>query len=126
MYKWIDAEGNTHYTQSPPPDGIGGESIKPPPNVDVKKAQQELKEMKDKVHKNNEERAKQSEEINKQKEQDELKKENCRKARERLSRIQNTGMVRAVDEEGNVERITTEMHQQRLEETQAKVDKWCN
>ena len=31
MYKWVDDEGNTHYTQSPPPGDVEKEIIKPEP-----------------------------------------------------------------------------------------------
>ena len=34
MYKWVDEEGNTHYTQQPPPDGIESKTLKPPPAID--------------------------------------------------------------------------------------------
>ncbi|MCG8614453.1 MAG: DUF4124 domain-containing protein, partial [Pseudomonadales bacterium] len=29
MYKWVDEDGNTHYSQSPPPAGVEGTTIKP-------------------------------------------------------------------------------------------------
>ena len=35
LYKWIDADGNTHYTQQPPPDGIATEDIKLPASVNI-------------------------------------------------------------------------------------------
>ena len=35
LYKWIDADGNTHYTQQPPPDGIAAEDIKLPASVNI-------------------------------------------------------------------------------------------
>lgn len=28
FYKWVDSDGVTHYTQSPPPDGTEGEEVK--------------------------------------------------------------------------------------------------
>lgn len=31
MYRWVDDKGDTHYTQSPPPIGIEGKTIAPPP-----------------------------------------------------------------------------------------------
>ncbi|MGH2577901.1 MAG: DUF4124 domain-containing protein, partial [Actinomycetota bacterium] len=37
MYKWRDAEGQVHYSESPPP-GRPVETIKPPPKVDSTKA----------------------------------------------------------------------------------------
>ena len=34
-YKWVDEEGNVQYTQTPPPPGVEGETIKPPPPPQV-------------------------------------------------------------------------------------------
>ena len=34
MYKWVDEEGNTHYTQSPPPGDIEPETLKLPADID--------------------------------------------------------------------------------------------
>ena len=39
MYKWVDEDGNTQYTQSPPPGDIESEVIKPPPKVDTEAAE---------------------------------------------------------------------------------------
>ena len=35
MYKWVDADGNTHYTQTPPPDGITKEDLNLPASVNL-------------------------------------------------------------------------------------------
>ena len=43
-YKWKDANGEIHYTQSPPPEGVTGEKIKAPPKVDTESAVKELKD----------------------------------------------------------------------------------
>jgi hypothetical protein len=31
MYKWVDADGNVIYSQTPPPQGVQAETIGPPP-----------------------------------------------------------------------------------------------
>ncbi|HKK16999.1 MAG TPA: DUF4124 domain-containing protein, partial [Gammaproteobacteria bacterium] len=38
MYKWVDENGEVHYTQTPPPGDIQAETIKPPPDVNTEKA----------------------------------------------------------------------------------------
>ena len=83
LYKWIDADGNTHYTQQPPPDGITVEDIKLPAsvNVDTEKAikrfkakQKRQQELSEAYEKEGKERFRQGENV-------ELKKENCKKAK---------------------------------------------
>jgi len=44
LYKWVDADGNTHYTQQPPPGDIDSETIKPPPRIDTEGALKDLDE----------------------------------------------------------------------------------
>ena len=44
LYKWVDADGNTHYTQQPPPGDIDSETIKPPPRIDKEGALKDLDE----------------------------------------------------------------------------------
>lgn len=126
MYKWVDEEGNTHYTQQPPPDGIAAETVQPPPGVDTEQAVKELTQEQEQLKKLEENRIKQEEELAKQTELDAQKKENCRISRDRLSSLQNSGRVRAVDEEGNVTRITEEEHQSRIKEVQENIKKYCN
>lgn len=46
VYKWVDEEGNVHYSQTLPP-GQQGESIKDPPEVDTEAAIEELKQDQD-------------------------------------------------------------------------------
>lgn len=41
-YKWLDDEGNTHYTQQPSSAGIESKTIKPPRAVDSSEAEKEL------------------------------------------------------------------------------------
>lgn len=126
MYKWVDEEGNTHYTQQPPPEGVEGTTVKPPPKVDTEQAVKELQQTREKLQKIEEEHTKQQDETAKQQNQAALKKENCRKAQARLSSLQNARRLRAVDEEGNVTRTTEEEHQARIAEVQEKVKKNCN
>src|SRR5579885_2953356 len=42
MYKWVDENGQVHYSQLPPP-GAKAETVKPPPKVDTEQAVDELK-----------------------------------------------------------------------------------
>lgn len=125
MYKWVDEEGNTHYSQQPPPAGITAETVKPPPKVDTEQAVNELTEQQEKLQKLQEEREKQKEEQAKLDEQAALKQKNCRISQDRLNNLLNTGTVRAIDEEGNLTRTTVEDHQARIDEVREKVKKYC-
>ena len=60
LYKWVDADGNTHYTQNPPSGGIEADVIKPPPRVNTEKASNQLEEEQKYLEEIQEERSKQA------------------------------------------------------------------
>jgi len=128
LYKWIDADGNTHYTQQPPPDGIATEDIKLPAsvNINTEQATKSFEEQQKKEQELLEANEKEQKEQNRQAEHTELKKENCRKSKAKLENVQNTGRIKAVDEEGNVVRATEEERQRRIKEAQENIKKWCS
>jgi len=126
MYKWVDENGDTHYSQSPPSDDYVVETIKPQPKVDTDNAKKELEQRRESLLKISEEREKsEQEKLNKEKEEA-VKIENCRKAQAKLANNQNAARIRAVDNEGNVVRASEEERQRRIKDAQEKVDKWCN
>ena len=127
MYKWVDADGNTHYTQTPPPDGITKEDLNLPAsvNLDNKEAIEAFEGQQNKKDELAEENKKTEKEENRSAEHTALKKENCRKAKAKLENVQNTGRIRAVDESGNIVRATEEERQRRITEAQANIKKWC-
>jgi len=128
LYKWVDADGNTHYTQSPPPDGIATEDVKLPAsvNIDTEQAIKSFEAQQKKQQELSEENEKEEKEQMRQEERAELKKDNCKKAKAKYDNVYNTGRIRAVDEEGNVTRATEEERQRRIADAQGKIEKWCN
>ena len=128
LYKWVDEDGNTHYSQSPPNTDASIEvtTIKPPPKIDASKSIKEQEERRKKLDDLVKNRKEKAEAESKEKEKLTLKEDNCKKARAKLGNNQNTGRIRAVDEEGNIVRATEEERQRRIKDAQEKVDKWCN
>jgi len=127
MFKWVDADGNTHYTQTPPPEGIAKEDLNLPAsvNLDNKEAVKAFEDQQNKKQESSETKQKDEKELNRSAEHTALKKENCRKARAKLENVQNTGRIRAVDENGNIVRATEEERQRRITEAQENIKKWC-
>ena len=97
MYKWVDADGNTHYTQQLPPEGAITEDIKLPAsvNLDNKEAVKAFEDQQNKKQESSETKQKDEIDPNRQAEHTALKKENCRKAKAKLENVQNTGRIRA-------------------------------
>lgn len=124
-YKWTDAEGNVHYTQSPPPDGIEAETIKPPPKVDTEAANKALEKREKALDESRGKRLKQAEK-EKQKEQElALKQSNCEQAKARLATYQKP-RVNLVDEAGNYTKINEEKRMAELEKSRQLVKEHCD
>ncbi len=128
MYKWVDADGNTHYTQSPPPDGAAIEDINLPAsvNLDNKEAVKAFDKQQNKQQESAETKQKDEKELNREAEHTALKKDNCRKSKAKLENVQSAGRIRAVDEYGNVVRAGEEERQRRITEAQENIKKWCS
>jgi Skp family chaperone for outer membrane proteins len=125
MYKWIDAEGNTHYTQSPPPDGIESATIKQPGKVDVESAQKSLKKQQNKADKLQEKREKEAEEKAKQEADAALDNKNCEISRSNAASLERP-RVNLEDEEGNTYSAPEEERLKRLQKAREDVEKYCN
>jgi hypothetical protein len=126
IYKWVDEEGNVNYSQHPPQGGGEISTIKPPPKVDTEAAVKQLEDQRKAFSDQKEEKAKQDKETQKGAEQIALRESNCQKARAKYDNVVNTRRVRALDEYGNVTRVTDEEHQRRIADAAAKIAKWCD
>jgi hypothetical protein len=125
MYKWVDDEGNTYYSQSPPVDETA-EVIEPPPKIDTDSARDKLEKRREAFKLADEAEAKSEEEAQKKAEEEAIRKENCRISKSRLDSLQNSRRIRAVDEEGNITRATEEEHQSRIDKVKENIQKYCD
>ena len=132
LYKWVDADGKTVYSDTPPPANVKSQRLNvrssgpggaAPAAVDEKAAEtrkpvnQELEFRK--------RRAKQDETEAKESAEAKERAENCTTARHRRQSYEDTPRVYRYDEKG--ERVyADEATLARLkEEAQREVDKWC-
>jgi len=124
-YKWIDAEGNTHYSDSPPPAGINAERIKPPPGADTEAAQKQLREKQQQARERAEQRA-ESEQKSAEADREQAEKtEKCAAAIRRLASYQRP-RVNKVKADGAVRRIPEEERQAEIKKSQDYIDQFCN
>jgi hypothetical protein len=124
MYKWIDADGNTQYTQHPPPGDIQAETIKPPSKVDTEGALKKLEAQKKKAAELREGRLKEADEKRKAEEDLALEQDNCRRGRENLKNLERPhGLIAQPD--GSRIRITEEERQEKLAKSREMIKEWC-
>lgn len=125
IYKWVDAEGNVIYSESPPPGDTKSETIAEPPKVQSEQALQSLRNLKiknDLSDKVKEERLEAQRQIAEEKG---VKEGNCRKAREMLASFSARPTVQLVQPDGSRARATEEQRQQRIAEAQSKIKEFC-
>lgn len=125
LYKWVDADGNTHYTQSPPTGGIEADVIKPPPKIDTNKALDKLEEQQKYLDGLQEEREKQAKKQQNEEANEAIRKSNCELGKDKLTRLTNIPRIRKVDKDGNVSRLTEEERQAKIKKAQELIDKEC-
>jgi hypothetical protein len=125
MYKWVDEDGNTHYTQSPPPGDIQAETIGPPPKVNTKEAVEQLQEQQQKLEEISKQKQEAIEAQSKADEELARKKANCELARERLASYTEP-RVKFVQADGSRVRATEEERQEQIKISQEMIDEFCN
>jgi hypothetical protein len=128
VYKWVDAQGVTHFgsqppqgqeatqinTTLPPPKAPTSEGLPAPedlPPLDSAEPDQEA--IDEKVRQ--EVAAKEAE-----------RRKYCETVRTNLSQLQNNPRVRVAEENGEMRRLTEEERQERIEEAQQAIAEHCN
>jgi hypothetical protein len=131
LYKWVDANGQVHYSDKPPPASAKPEktlnirnvpSAPAPPSeggtVTAKSAaERDLEFRKRKVE--------QEEEQKKAAAEAETERQNCARAQEKLRLYQEAGRVYRIDEQGERQYLSDEGREQGLAEAREEVDKHC-
>jgi outer membrane murein-binding lipoprotein Lpp len=124
MYKWKDANGQVHYTQSPPPEGVTGEAVKPPPKVDTESAVEELKSKQEGFDKRLEEKAKADSEASQAAEKAAEKAKYCEDLRNNLAGLQSAQRIFTGEGEER-RRMDEDERQARIKEINDKLAKDC-
>ena len=125
MYKWIDENGNTNYTEKRPPEDISTEIIDPPPTVDTKSAQKELSDTSGKADKRREDRIKNIEEKEKAEQELAENEEQCEKVKA-IQKSYERPRVNYVNDDGSRRRGTEEERLDSLARAKENVNKFCN
>lgn len=130
IYKWTDASGEVHYTQTPPPKGIATQKIQdtPPPAESQQSIHEDQQELQERIDAMDERRARQDEEADikkQQKENREIGEKNCITAKNNLAKLQQGGIKRYLTPAGEVIRLTEDDRQRRITEATNQVEQYC-
>lgn len=127
VYKWVDEDGRTRYTDTPPADRRA-ETLRPlsPPAEDPDAERrrgllrQRLKEAEDQRHRQTLEQKQRAEE-------QAARTEDCGRTRDRLELLQSRPGPRLLikDPDGTMRRYTEEERQSAMTETEARIAEYC-
>lgn len=129
IYKWIDEEGNVHYSQQRPPADAQPKSTETIKVNSGAASEADLKGLQRDIERSNkifEDRAKQKEEQEQAAAEQAIRKQNCEKVRLNLQKLQEVQRVFHTDEEGNRVRVGEEQRQADITRAQEQVEEWCN
>ncbi|NUT89429.1 DUF4124 domain-containing protein [Pseudomonas corrugata] len=117
IYKWVDAQGVTHFSAQPPDDAGATTVIKSSPPVGKPPARPSAGTIGD--QKAIDEQVKQQ-----VADQEAQLKVFCEQARTNLAQLKNNPRVRE-DVEGEMRRLTDEERRQRIDETSKQIEEHC-
>jgi hypothetical protein len=124
MYKWRDAEGQVHYSESPPP-GQPAETIKPPPKVDSTKAREALDREIEKFDIRADERHDQEEEARKKAAEDKESQMACEEAWHQAESLADKPRSYRTESDGTRIIQTDEEHQASIAQRRAWIALHC-
>jgi hypothetical protein len=132
IYKWVDEEGNVHYSDCPPPPSCDAETVAAPESPDpgdVRRAQERLDEMLEEQQVSKGEREKERLEKERQKilamKFAVAKKQVCIRARQNLHVLQVQKPVFYLDEEGEYIYLDEETRQAEIQRMKQLIAENC-
>lgn len=127
VYRWVDENGVTVYSQTPPPSGDwDGVKTQPAPTAaDHEAARERLKTQIEESFDTEQDKKQAAEEQAKKAEKEAKRAESCKAARQNLETLQNLGtrMVRTPD--GRYLRLSEEEVAAKIDEAQRQIEEYC-
>jgi len=128
MYRWVDEDGVTVYSQRPPPDAPAT-TIAPPPKPSEAETMRAFERLKDQFVRDfdaKEEEKKQAEDQAKQAKDQAMRDLNCTAARKNLETLQNLGARRLLTPDGEYRRLSDEERAKGIAEMRKAIEDNCN
>ncbi|MGD8478050.1 MAG: DUF4124 domain-containing protein [Burkholderiales bacterium] len=133
MYRWVDENGQVHYSDQPPPanarsiKSLNSEGINPPPSADDEvDAEPSYAQQEKAFEERQAQRAEERAEAARKKQEEEERKKNCELARSNYNTVNSGGRVMRVNAQGEREYLNDEEIDKAAAEARSNVEKWCN
>ena len=128
VYKWVDENGNTQFSQFPPEDEQQAEQldIKTQKSTNASQSKEKLKSMRQKLLESSVDRNTENEEEKLDKEKAELMAQNCDKANQRLRDLENNGRIYKTLENGERHWFDEKERAQSIKAAKDQVKEFCS
>jgi len=127
IYKWVDQNGETQYTQMPPPEGMQVIEIRnaPPPADDPAAEKARIEQETEALDERMKERQDAAAKDELRAKNREIRRQNCETAKHNLSALQKGGNTRYRTSDGEVLRLTEEDRQKRIADAEKEMAEFC-
>jgi hypothetical protein len=127
MYRWVDENGVTVYSQTPPPSGDAVKLRKrpPPPARDVEAARQRTEQQREGVFDQTEAEKQAATEQAMREDEAHQREKNCAAARDNLETYQNLGPRRIRTADGRYLRLSEDEVRMEIDKAQAQIEEFC-
>jgi opacity protein-like surface antigen len=127
VYKWVDAQGVTHFSAQPPAGHAADEmKVKPAPSLSGQSAPANSGNGTSDATNSAEQRAIERDVKQDVREQEKKREEFCKSARTNLAQLRNNPRVMVEEGRGQMRRLTEEERQQRISEAEFSINQNCN
>jgi len=124
VYKWVDNDGKTNYTQLPPPPGYESETVREAPSPGVAPAPPAT-ELQERFEEEQKERENNAAVAGQERKNAEIMRLNCDAATRNLAVLEQEGQRRYMNADGELLRPTDEERQKLIDQAKQQMKKYC-
>lgn len=126
VYKWVDEDGVTHYSQEPPPAADATRvDVDAPPEAEIEREREEMEETGERLEKNREQRREAEQAAEQEARDSERREQRCADLRASLEQLTENRRLLVPDGEGDVRRLPEEERQERVAERRRQIAANC-
>ena len=126
LNKWVDAEGNVHYSDEPPPPNVNAHTLVTPSAVSGVPVQKTFTELELDLKKAQKDREEVANTAALKKEEELVKQKNCAGAKANLKTFESSAQIATYNEKGESVNMDSATRQQSIEETRKQISLYCN
>ncbi|MEF8833432.1 MAG: DUF4124 domain-containing protein [Halofilum sp. (in: g-proteobacteria)] len=126
IYKWVDEEGVTHYSQQPPPAGEAARvEVDSPPDEELERERREMEATGQRLEAEREERREAEQQAQENATERAQREQRCAELRSSLGKLTENRRLLVPDGEGGVRRLSEEERQARVAERRRQIEEQC-